>query len=125
MPRKTLDQRKINRVAPLVKKLIGTEDPDDLMLQLLSVLKETQDPPKVGKYYVFVHNAKTSNTRYDQNPFVAVTDVFSWGFRGINFHWGETRQYTWDEIPGKIYEVYPTEVKDLQELPFANIRLNS
>ena len=79
MPRKTLDQRKINRVAPLVKKLIGTEDPDDLMLQLLSVLKETQDPPKVGKYYVFVYNAKTSNTRYDQNPFVAVTAVYDWG----------------------------------------------
>lgn len=125
MPRKTLQQRKINRVAPLVKKLIGTEDPDDLMLQLLSVLTETREPPRVGRFYIFVYNAKTTSIRYDQNPFVVVTAVYGWGFRGINYHWGEERQYTWDEIAGGMYEVYKEEVGDLRRIPFGNIRLNS
>lgn len=135
MPRKTLQERqqkKItdtdadrNRVRAVIDGLIGTESPDDIMLELLEVLQESGKIPSAGKYYIFVYNAKTSSLNYDQNPFVAVTDVYQWGFKGINFHWGEMRQYTWNEVAGQLYEVYPSEVKDLQALPFANIRLNS
>lgn len=135
MPRKTLKERKIknptdtdtnqNRVRLILDNLIGTENPDDLMLELLDVLQESPKVPQPGKYYIFVYRPKTPNIQYDQNPFVAVTDVLQWGFKGINFHWAEMRQYTWDEIPGGIYEVYPTEIKDLQDIPFGNIRLNS
>ena len=117
--------RNRNRVRPVLDGIIGNEDPDDLMIELLEVIQESPKIPTPGKFYIFVYQPKTPNIQYDQNPFVAVTDVFQWGFRGINFHWGETRQYTWDEIPGKIYEVFPSEIKDLQEIPFANIRLNS
>jgi hypothetical protein len=123
MPRKTLkDRGKINRIAPLVKKLIGTESSDDLMIELMDILTETKEPPKVGRFYIFVYNAKTSGIRYDQNPLVAVTEVFKWGFRGINFHWGESRQYTWDEVAGGIYEVYDNEIENLRRLPFSKIR---
>jgi hypothetical protein len=125
MPRKTLQQKKNNRVAPLVKKLLGVETADDLMIELMSVLIETTDPPQAGKFYVFVYNAKTSNVRYDQNPLVAVTKVYKWGFRGFNYHWGEERNYTWDEVAGGMYEVYQNEINDLRRLPFGNIRLNS
>ena len=114
-----------NRVRSVIDGVIGTEDPDDLMLELLSVLQEGGKVPESGKYYVFVYNPKTPNIRYDQNPFVAVTDVFSWGFRGINFHWGEIRQYTYNEIVGQIYEVYSDEVSDVREIPFGKFRLNS
>lgn len=122
MPRKTLKDRKINRVAPLVKKLIGIETSDDLMLELMSILTESKEPPKVGRYYIFVYNAKTPSLRYDQNPFVYVKNVYKWGFSGINYHWGEDRQYTWDEVAGGIYEVYQEEVTDLRRIPFGNIR---
>jgi hypothetical protein len=124
MPRKTLKQQKEekNRISPLVKKLIGTENSDDLMLELIDILPETNEPPKVGKFYIFVYNAKTPNLRYDQNPLVAVTEVFKWGFKGLNYHWGEVRQYTWDEVAGGMYEVYDTEIEDLKKLPFSNIR---
>ena len=114
-----------NRVRSVIDGVIGTEDPDDLMLELLSVLQEGGKVPESGKYYVFVYNPKTPNIQYDQNPFVAVTDVFLWGFRGINFHWGEIRQYTYDEIVGQIYEVYSDEVSDVREIPFGKFRLNS
>lgn len=134
MPRKTLKERKnkehptenkSNRIRSVMDNLIGTEDPDDIMLELIDVLKESGKIPEAGKYYVFVYNPKTSNVTYDQNPLVAVTDVFSWGFRGLNFHWGEIRQYTWTEIAGQLYEIYQEELPDARELPFQNIRLNS
>ena len=133
MPRKTLKQRKgknptddkSNRIRSVIDNLIGNEDPDDLMLEILDAIQETGKVPSVGKYYVFVYNPKTPNIQYDQNPLVAVTNIFQWGFRGINFHWGEVRQYTWNEVPGSLYEVYAEELADLKEIPFANIRLNS
>jgi hypothetical protein len=121
MPRKTLQQRKRSRIAPLVKNLLGTETADDIMIELMSILPETVGPPKAGKFYIFVYNAKTPGVRYDQNPLVAVTEVFTWGFRGINYHWGEARQYTWDEVAGAVYEVYREEIDDLRRLPFSNI----
>ena len=133
MPRKTLKQRKEpnpttdnnNRIRNILDNLIGNEDPDDLMIEILDAIQESGKVPSVGKYYVFVYNPKTPNVQYDQNPLVAVTDRFQWGFRGINFHWGEMRQYTWDEIPGSLYEVYAEELVDLREIPFGKIRLNS
>lgn len=133
MPRKTLKKRQErnptednnNRVRSVIDNVNGTEDPDDLMLMVLDVLTESGKIPQTGKYYTFVYNPKTFGIRYDQNPLVAVTEVYKWGFKGINFHWGELRQYTWDEIPGGIYEVYADEIADLREVPFGNIKLNN
>tara|TARA_B100001093_G_C26247654_1_gene767189 strand:- start:201 stop:581 length:381 start_codon:yes stop_codon:yes gene_type:complete len=117
---------KDNRVRSVVYGMIGTEDPDDLMIELMEALGDTVTPvPDVGKYYVFVYNPKTSGIQYDQNPLVAVTDVFRWGFRGINFHWNGYRQYTWNEVAGQLYEVRSEELADVRELPFAKILLNS
>lgn len=122
MPRKTLQQRKKSRLSDLVKKFIGTEDADDIMIEIMDRLEETSEPPVAGKYYVFVYNAKTPNIQYDQNPFVYVKKVYNWGFSGLNYHWGKERQYTWDEIAGKMYEVYPYEIEDLKRLSFGNVR---
>ena len=114
-----------NRIREVFDGLIGTEDPDDLMIKLMEVMSEGAKTPEVGKYYIFVYNPKTPNINYDQNPLVAVTDVFSWGFRGINFHWGQVRQYTFPEVAGGLYEAYPAEIKDLQAIPFGNFQLNN
>jgi len=91
MPRKTLKERKErnptdddhNRVRSVIDSIDGTESPDDLMLMLLDILSESGKVPQEGKYYTFVYNPKTLNVRYDQNPLVAVTKVFNWGFKGI------------------------------------------
>jgi hypothetical protein len=125
--RPTDTDENVNRIRAVTDSIIGIKDPDDIMISLLDVLTET-DVMSVqsGKIYVFVYNAKTPQLLYDQNPFVAVTDVFAWGFRGLNFHWdGKVKQYTWNEVAGGLYEVYPSEVKDLQMIPFANFRLNN
>ncbi len=135
MPRKSLkerQQKKVtdtdtnqNRVRAVLDGITGKESGDDLMLELLEVIPESGKIPRPGKFYIFVYNAKTPNIQFDQNPLVAVTDVFQWGFKGINMHWGETRQYTWDEVAGSLYEVFPSEIKDLQAIPFANFRINN
>ena len=111
---------KENRIRSVMNNVVGTEDPDDVMLELLSVLEEGGKVPESGRYYVFVYNPKTPNIKYDQNPLVAVSDVFTWGFRGINLHWGKVRQYTWSEIVGQIYEIYTDELADAKEIPLQN-----
>ena len=115
-----------NRVRSVVDNLIGTEEADDIMIELMDSLTSTStSSPSAGKYYVFVYSAKTPNIQFDSNPLVAVTDVFGWGFRGINLHIGQYRNYTYNELVGQLYEVNPDELSDVRELPFANITLNN
>ena len=123
--RPTDTDENVNRIRAVTDSIIGIKDPDDLMNALREVLTEGSKVPQAGKLYIFVYNAKTPMLRYDQNPFVAVTDVFPWGFRGENFHWGLMRNYTWNEMVTGLYEVFPSEVKDLQMIPFAKFRLNN
>ena len=94
------------------------------MLEIIRVLAEGGKVPEAGEFYVFVYNPKTPNIRYDQNPLVAVTQVLDWGFRGLNFHWGENRQYTWSEVAGGLYQVNNDELNDLDAIPFAKFRIN-
>ena len=111
-----------NRVRGVIDDLIGVETPDDIMKSLIGVLSQSGKIPTAGKYYTFFYNAKTPGIQYDEYPLVGVTDVFSWGFRGINFHWSDRRQYNYDQIAGQLYEIYPEEISDVIELAFANIR---
>ena len=111
MPRKTLKQRRErdaakldglqqqeedNRIRQYLSDLNNrTNDPEEMMLEIMDVLKDTVEPiPEVGKFYTFVYNAKTPNKSYDQHPLIACVDLFSWGFRGLNFHWERYRNYT-------------------------------
>ena len=115
-----------NRVRSDVDNLIGTEEADDIMIELMDTLTSTStSSPSAGKYYLFVYNAKTPNIQFDSNPLVAVTDVFEWGFRGVNLHIGQYRNYTYNELVGQLYEVNPDELSDVRELPFVNITLNN
>ena len=114
-----------NRIRNIINDLIGVEDPEDLMLEIMNALKDTVTPvPDVGKFYTFVYNAKTPNIRYDQHPLIACTEVYSTGFTGLNFHWGKYRKYTWNEVAGQLYIVDSGEIADLREIPYAKF-LNS
>ena len=116
----------MSRIAPLVDDLLGTEDADDLMIEIMDVLGDSvESTPEVGKIYVFVYQPKTLGIRYDQNPLVAVTNTYEWGFRGINFHWGQSRSYTFQEVIGQLYQVTNEELQDLNTIPFAKFRINN
>lgn len=114
-------QQRSSRVSRLKRKLDGSEDADAIMLNILEVFKDSVFIPEVGKYYTFVYIAKTPDITYDQHPLVAVTEIQKWGFKGINFHWGEVRNYTWIEIVGKLHVVRNNEIEYLRSLPYQKL----
>ena len=115
----------MDRISSIKQNMLGIESPDDLMLEILEALSESGNIPEAGNYYTFVYQPKTPGIQYDEFPLVAVTDVFSWGFKGLNFHWGNVRQYTWQEMVGNLHLVTSEEIESLRSIPYAKIRLNS
>ena len=114
----------MSRLSDVLKDFTGLGDVDDIYQEVLGALTEG-GAPEVGKYYTFVYRPKTPQLRYDEYPLVAVTGVFDWGFKGINFHWGQSRQYNFSEVVGGLYRATNDELKDLNTLPFAKFRINN
>ena len=115
-----------NRVREYLSDLNNrTNDPEEMMMEIMEVLNDTVSPiPEVGKFYTFVYNAKTPNITYDQHPLIACTDLQSWGFKGLNFHWRQSRNYTWEELAGQLYIVQYNELDDLLNFPYGKFILN-
>lgn len=103
---------------------VGSKDPEDLMILIMEVFKEEVLYPEPGKFYTFVYNPKTPDIEYDQHPLIACTSLERWGFKAINFHWRQGRQYTWEEVAGKLHVVKYNELDELLTIPFAKFRLN-
>ena len=121
------EERYANRIEPVKEELeSAVNNPEDMMLIIMEALNDTVTPiPEVGKFYTFVYNAKTPNITYDQHPLIACTDLQSWGFRGLNFHWQKYRNYTWEELAGQLYVVQYNELDDLLAIPYAKFLLNN
>ena len=116
----------MSRIASLVGNLIGSESADELLVEIMGALSDSAvSIPEVGKIYVFAYQPSTPGIRYDQNPLVAVTSVYEWGFKGINFHWGQSRQYTFQEVASQLYQVTNKELQDQNTIPFAKFRINN
>ena len=115
-----------NRVREYLSDLNNrTNDPEEMMMEIMEVLNDTVTPiPEVGKFYTFVYNAKTPDITYDQHPLIACTDLQSWGFKGLNFHWRQSRNYTWEELAGQLYIVQNNELDDLLAIPYGKFILN-
>ena len=115
-----------NRIREYLSDLNNrTNDPEEMMMEIMEVLNDTVTPiPEVGKFYTFVYNAKTPDITYDQHPLIACTDLQSWGFKGLNFHWRQSRNYTWEELSGQLYIVQYNELDDLLAIPYGKFILN-
>ena len=115
-----------NRVREYLSDLNNrTNDPEEMMLEIMEALNDTVSPiPEVGKFYTFVYNAKTPGETYDQHPLIACTSLERWGFKGLNFHWRKSRNYTWNELAGQLYVVQYNELDDLLAIPYGKFILN-
>ena len=115
-----------NRIREYLSDLNNqTNDPEEMMLEIMEVLNQTVTPiPEVGNFYTFVYNAKTPGETYDQHPLIACTSLERWGFKGLNFHWRKSRNYTWNELAGQLYIVQPNELDDLLAIPYGKYILN-
>ena len=114
------------RVRELKKRILesGTNDPEDLMMMIMELFREEVLYPEPGKFYTFVYNPKTPEIEYDQHPLIACTSLERWGFKAINFHWQQARQYTWSEVAGKLHTIKFNELDELLAIPYAKFRLN-
>jgi len=114
------------RIKELLKRIDEEElsDPEDIMLVIIEVLKEEVLYPEPGKFYTFIYNPKTPNIEYDQHPLIACTELYGWGFKGLNFHWRKSRNYTWEEVAGKLHVVKYNELDELIGLQYGKFRLN-
>ena len=119
-------QEEDNRIRQYLSDLNNrTNDPEEMMLEIMEVLNQTVTPiPEVGNFYTFVYNAKTPGETYDQHPLIACTSLERWGFKGLNFHWRKSRNYTWNELSGQLYIVQPNELDDLLAIPYGKYILN-
>ena len=108
-----------NRIEDVYSDIINAQSADDKMEIIIETLSETVIIPDIARAYTFIYNAKTPEIIYDEFPLIVCTDVQKWGFRGYNFHWGELKNYSWNEVAGYLHVVYPEEIEVLKTIPFA------
>ena len=103
----------------------NVNDPEDIMLLIMEIFTIQEIVPETGKFYTFIYNAKTPGISYDQHPLIACVEIFRWGFRGLNFHWQNYRNYTWEELPGQLHVVEFQELDELLALQYGKFILNN
>ena len=127
MARKPSKGRKApkNRIQPLVKRQYGTEEADTVMNDLIYVLRDSQVRiPQPGNFYTFIYYAQRQGLLTDRYPIVAVDGVFDWGFKGVNLHMGEPRNYNFTATAGAYYQIRPYELDDALVLPLMKLVQN-
>ena len=122
-----LESNPTARVEELKARVLqeNVNDPEDIMLLIMEIFTIQEIVPEAGKFYTFIYNAKTPNISYDQHPLIACVEVFRWGFRGLNFHWQQYRNYTWEELPGQLHVVEFQELDELLALQYGKFILNN
>ena len=121
-----LERNPTERVEELKRMVLdaNTSDPEEIMLLIMEIFTIEEILPEVGKFYTFIYNPKTPNITYDQHPLIACVDLCKWGFRGLNFHWQQYRNYTWAEVAGKLHLVEFQELDELLSLQYGKFLLN-
>ena len=115
-----------NRVTGLLESLIGTEDPDDMMLEIMDKLSDTVTPiPDIGSFYTFVYKAQTLNETYDVHPLIAAMEYTPFGFKGFSYHWNRMRNYNFNGVVGQLYFVNRDELDELRTIPYQKFVLNN
>ncbi len=124
-------QTQISRIEVLKNNIKGIRDPEDIMIEIISIFKDLEFIPTPGNYYTFIYKAKTPKIKYDQHPLIAALEVKQWGFRGLNFHWQDVdpkqavRNYTWNEVNGQLYTVYDDEIDYMKSIQYQKFRINN
>ena len=90
-----LESLDLDRTLELKDKVGNSNDADFIMENIIELFTEQEFIPDVGQYYTFIYSPKNPEIVFDQYPLVAVTSIHSWGFRGINYHWRQPRQYAY------------------------------
>lgn len=127
-PRIPGGKRILNRFKNFKESLMGTENSQELMNEILSRLEGSESPyPIAGKYYTYIYYAATPKIIYDQHPLIKAGDLLPTGFRGFNYHLRKIRQYNTvdgDRLISGLYELNEQEFTTLRMIPYAKIVQN-
>jgi hypothetical protein len=127
-PRRIDGKIRTNRFSDFKKSLNGTEKPDKLMNEILSILSGTESAyPLPGRYYTYIYYAKTPKILYDQHPLILGGDMLPKGFLGFNYHLGKIRQYNTadgDRLVSGLYELSQQEFATLRSVPYRKLIQN-
>ena len=116
----------MSRLQPIVDKMIGLRDSEEIMLEVLDAIQDTKTIlPEEGGFYTFVYLPKTPNIEYDEFPLIACMELKQWGIRGFSYHWNKMRNYTWAEVVGEFHELSVAELEDARSLSYAKFKLNT
>jgi hypothetical protein len=117
-----------NRFSDFKKSLKGSEKPDKLMNEIISILSGTESAyPLPGRYYTYIYYAKTPKILYDQHPLILAGDMLPKGFLGFNYHLGKIRQYNTvdgDRLVSGLYELSQKEFATLRSVPYRKLIQN-
>jgi hypothetical protein len=117
-----------NRFSDFKKSLKGSEKPDKLMNEIISILSGTESAyPLPGRYYTYIYYAKTPKILYDQHPLILAGDMLPKGFLGFNYHLGKIRQYNTvdgDRLVSGLYELSQQEFATLRSVPYRKLIQN-
>ena len=117
-----------NRFSDFKKSLNGSEKPDKLMNEIMSILSGTESAyPLQGRYYTYIYYAKTPKILYDQHPLILAGDMLPKGFIGFNYHLGKIRQYNTvdgDRLVSGLYELSQQEFATLRSVPYRKLIQN-
>ena len=127
-PRRTDGKILTNRFSDFKKSLNGSEKPDKLMNEIMSILSGTESAyPLPGRYYTYIYYAKTPKILYDQHPLILAGDMLPKGFLGFNYHLGKIRQYNTvdgDRLVSGLYELSQKEFATLRSVPYRKLIQN-
>ena len=117
-----LEENPTARVEELKRRVQAenTTDPEEIMLLIMEIFTIEVLYPERGNFYTFVYTPKTPNIDYDQHPLITCVDIFKWGFRGVNFHWNDYRNYTWQEVAGFLHVVKDDEIEYMKSIPYGH-----
>ena len=117
-----------NRFSDFKESLNGTEKPDKLMNEIMTILSGTESAyPLQGRYYTYIYYAKTPKILYDQHPLILAGDMLPKGFLGFNYHLGKIRQYNTtdgDRLVSGLYELSQQEFATLRSVPYRKLIQN-
>ena len=117
-----------NRFSDFKKSLNGTEKPDKLMNEIMTILSGTESAyPLQGRYYTYIYYAKTPKILYDQHPLILAGGPYLNGFIGVNYHLGKIRQYNTadgDRLVSGLYELSQQEFATLRSVPYRKLIQN-
>ena len=124
-----------NRFSDFKKSLKGSEKPDKLMNEIISILSGTESAyPLPGRYYTYIYYAKTPKILYDQHPLIKSGGPYLNGFIGVNYHLEDIvdklppiRQYNTvdgDRLVSGLYELSQKEFATLRSVPYRKLIQN-